>query len=169
VSREFACEHCGGAVHVTYAKLGDEVHCRHCGAQTHVSAAPSGAARIEPETQTINGPADIPPASLTALLASGALCPHCGQRPIAAARKPWFIQSFVFVTRYGTKVFIGCRECVRAKVQSNLLTSALVGWWGIPWGLGTPLVIVQNLMVLQQDEARDLEVLHELIGSGQQR
>jgi hypothetical protein len=47
MSREFACEHCGGTVQVAFAKLGDEVYSRHCGEQTHVNDAPPGSIRIE--------------------------------------------------------------------------------------------------------------------------
>jgi hypothetical protein len=105
----------------------------------------------------------VVPGTLTDLIAARTPCPHCRDRPIVAGRAAWFVQSYVFFTRYGTKIEIGCRECVGIRVRKHLLTSALAGWWGFPGGLATPFVIIQNIFVLQQDEAKDLATLEKLL------
>ncbi len=73
-------------------------------------------------------------------------CPHCEDRPVETTRNAWFIQGFLIIARYGSRSYVGCVSCTRNKVLGSLLLSSLLGWWCFPWGLGTPLVILQNLV-----------------------
>ena len=66
-------------------------------------------------------------------------CPLCQQREfIETASKVWFMYGFILFTRYGSRVHIGCRACVRQQVASSLLKNLLGGWWCIPWGSSRP-------------------------------
>ncbi len=76
------------------------------------------------------------------------LCPRCGTRFVEVAKKTWFLHGLVFVVRYGTRTHVGCRTCVNRSVLQNLFVCLLGGWWCFPWGLFTPLVLVQNLIAL---------------------
>jgi hypothetical protein len=76
------------------------------------------------------------------------LCPHCGTRFVEVAKKAWFLQGLLLFARYGTKTFVGCTLCVNAALRQNLVTCLLAGWWSFPWGLFTPLVLIQNLLAL---------------------
>jgi len=75
-------------------------------------------------------------------------CPHCDQRPVATIRNAWFVQGFLIIARYGSKAYIGCEACTRNKVVGSLALSSLLGWWCFPWGLGTPFVIIQNIVAI---------------------
>lgn len=72
------------------------------------------------------------------------------------------MHGFILFTRYGSKTVVGCRECVRGEVLRNLGINAIAGWWCIPWGIATPLVVVQNLATLwmPSDNAVLVDVLH---------
>jgi len=65
---------------------------------------------------------------------------------VETARTAWFMYGFLVFARYGSKTFSGCASRTRQKVVENLVISGLAGWWFFPWGLGAPLVIVQNLV-----------------------
>jgi hypothetical protein len=85
-------------------------------------------------------------------------CPHCQSEPATVVRRVWFIQSFVIFARYGVRFVVGCRGCAQRAVLRNLATTALSGWWSIPWGLATPVVLAQNvvqLVVRSEDEERE--------------
>lgn len=87
-------------------------------------------------------------------------CQHCESNPVEVVRKVWFLQSYLVFARYGTRFYVGCRPCVNRQIRRSLLVSSLAGWWSIPWGLGTPAVIAQNLLALvarsEDDEAHRL-------------
>jgi DnaJ-domain-containing protein 1 len=74
-------------------------------------------------------------------------CPFCETRNVEATRKVWFLHGIVIAARYGKRTFIGCPRCLNREVWKNLVTCTLVGWWCFPWGIGTPIVILQNLFV----------------------
>lgn len=75
-------------------------------------------------------------------------CSHCRKQGPIDARKAWYIQGFLIFCRYGSRTHVGCSDCVRNKVLGNLLLTGLIGWWCFPWGLGTPIVLIQNLAAL---------------------
>jgi hypothetical protein len=65
---------------------------------------------------------------------------------IQTIRRVWFLYGFLLIARYGSKNLIGCGHCVGRLAKQNLLKVTLGGWWCFPWGLATPIVIVQNLV-----------------------
>lgn len=80
-------------------------------------------------------------------MAIGILCPHCQQRHVEVAKRTWFLYSFLLFASYGSKVHMGCRICVDQQVWQNFGKCLVGGWWSIPWGLFTPVVLIQNLAV----------------------
>ncbi|MBT3223087.1 MAG: TerB family tellurite resistance protein [Proteobacteria bacterium] len=78
-------------------------------------------------------------------MAGEILCRQCGKRPVTTVRNVWYIEGVLFASRRGTKVFVGCDECARAEVMACLRQHGTTGWLSVPWGLGTPFVVVQNL------------------------
>lgn len=75
-------------------------------------------------------------------------CPHCGTRLIAVAKRTWFVYGFVLFARFGEATHVGCVPCVNRLVMGNLIKCLLFGWWSFPWGLATPLALLQNLLTL---------------------
>jgi DnaJ-domain-containing protein 1 len=76
------------------------------------------------------------------------LCPHCGTRFVEVAKRTWFLYGLLLVARYGTVTHVGCLQCVNSLVEQNLVKCLLAGWWCFPWGLFTPVVLLQNLFTL---------------------
>jgi hypothetical protein len=76
---------------------------------------------------------------------TGVACPHCSTNQIETLRKVWFLYGFLIFARYGSKTLVGCESCVKSAVWKNFGICAVGGWWCFPWGLGTPVVLIQNL------------------------
>lgn len=75
-------------------------------------------------------------------------CPHCKQRQVEGAQTLWYLYGLLLLASYGSRTEIGCRRCLRSKATTNLVLCSLAGWWCFPWGLGTPLVMIQNIAAL---------------------
>ena len=75
-------------------------------------------------------------------------CPHCNSRLVDDARRLWFLQGWLVIARYGAATVVGCGPCVRRTTWQRLAMNTLFGWWCVPWGLGTPFVMLQNLSAL---------------------
>jgi DnaJ-like protein len=96
-------------------------------------------------------------------------CPHCGTRTVETVRKVWFLHGFLLFARYGTKRIIGCRSCATREVWRNFSICLVGGWWCFPWGLGNPLVLLQNAVAAlwvptARDERQQLEKLLDDVG-----
>lgn len=92
-------------------------------------------------------------------------CPVCGVERIEVAHKLWFMHGFILVARYGTRTIVGCAQCVRQKSVRELAVNAVGGWWCFPWGIATPAVIVQNLiLVLLGSRANEVEAVLRAAG-----
>jgi len=72
-------------------------------------------------------------------------CAHCRTRPVQTVRTVWYLVGLVLLARWGRTRFVGCLSCTRTQALKLFLRTALVGWWSVPWGIATPLVLVQNL------------------------
>lgn len=87
-------------------------------------------------------------------------CPHCKTAKVQTANQVWYLYGFLIFASYGSKTILGCSPCVRSKTIGSLTTSSLFGWWCFPWGLGTPIVIGQNLLALAgNDDDNELRIL----------
>ncbi|PWS29406.1 hypothetical protein DHW03_06200 [Pedobacter yonginense] len=55
------------------------------------------------------------------------------------------VKSFIFVTVSETEPTIACPNCLDKTNNSAIISTALFGWWGIPWGIfKTPIYIYRN-------------------------
>lgn len=73
-------------------------------------------------------------------------CPVCGS---TAAKLNGTIlhtvKSFIFFSSFRKEPIIACPDCLDKKNQEAIVSTALLGWWGIPWGiLKTPIYIYHN-------------------------
>ena len=68
--------------------------------------------------------------------------------------------SFIVFTQYRKEIKIGCPRCLNKQNNNAMLKTALLGWWGFPWGIvRTPqALILNNKRKAQNDwlEANDL-------------
>lgn len=76
-------------------------------------------------------------------------CPKCsGQGPVDI-HLSYRIWSALVMTQWQSRSQISCRSCGMKSQLGNLALSAVVGWWGFPWGLiMTPVQVIRNLLVL---------------------
>lgn len=72
-------------------------------------------------------------------------CPHCESAPVETVRTAWFLQGLLLFARWGSRSYVGCTSCTRNKVLGSLALSSVLGWWCFPWGIGTPVVLLQNV------------------------
>jgi predicted nucleic-acid-binding Zn-ribbon protein len=74
-------------------------------------------------------------------------CPSCGNTSNRLnATMTGEVISFVFFTQYRKKIKVACPDCLDKANNNALLKSAVLGWWGIPWGIiRTPQAIAVNL------------------------
>ena len=89
----------------------------------------------------------IPPATVLdhVLKLHSGYCPLCngpGPVDVHVSHKVW---SAILITSWSSELQISCRACGIKSQLGNALFSALVGWWGFPWGVVvTPLQVVRN-------------------------
>ena len=74
-------------------------------------------------------------------------CPECGQSnsPLIGTliRE---VKSLVVFTHYTKTPIIVCPTCADKRRKNAIITTVLLGWWGIPWGLfRTPHAIISSL------------------------
>jgi hypothetical protein len=87
-------------------------------------------------------------------------CPECGQSdsPLIGTliRE---VKSFIVFTHYKKTPLILCQACADKKRKNAMITTALLGWWGIPWGLfRTPHAIISSL-----SDKKNLEIISDSI------
>jgi hypothetical protein len=74
-------------------------------------------------------------------------CPVCGnssERLNATLTSE--VTSFIFFTQFKRKIKLGCGQCLDKANESALVKSAVLGWWGLPWGIiRTPRAILTNI------------------------
>ncbi len=90
-------------------------------------------------------------------LARGLDCPACGSsaQPLNATLTAE-VQSYIFLTRYNKKLKVACPDCLDKASNKALLTTALLGWWGIPWGLiRTPVALYRNFKSKQSNRLEE--------------
>jgi hypothetical protein len=63
-------------------------------------------------------------------------CPSCGSadEPLNATITAE-VMSFVFFTQYKKSLKVGCPTCLDKANNAALTKTAIMGWWGIPWGI----------------------------------
>lgn len=72
-------------------------------------------------------------------------CPECGStQDRLNARYVARAMSFLIVTTYRKDILVACPACIRSKAVESLAISALIGWWGLPWG---PIRAIQSIWI----------------------
>jgi hypothetical protein len=73
-------------------------------------------------------------------------CPICGNtHEKLNGTVSHTVKSFIIFTTYGTEPTIACPDCLDKKNDDAILSTALLGWWGFPWGFfKTPIYIYRN-------------------------
>ena len=88
-------------------------------------------------------------------------CPECGQKEsklIGTLIRT--VKSFIVFTSYKKTPIISCRICADKKRKDAMITTAFLGWWGIPWGLfRTPQAIIASLTDNKKREQISDEIL----------
>ena len=82
-------------------------------------------------------------------------CPKCnGEGPIDVF-KSYFVYSIILYTSYKTKEHVVCKSCAKKEQLKDLSLSAVVGWWGIPFGIIiTPIMVLMNSVALLLNPAK---------------
>ena len=73
-------------------------------------------------------------------------CPQCNGPGPVDVHTVHTIWSALIMTRWGSNARLSCRRCgVRAQA-GGLVSSLVLGWWGVPWGLiMTPVQAFRNI------------------------
>jgi len=100
-------------------------------------------------------------------------CPVCGGPGPIDIHYAYRVMSLILITQFQTIPRISCQSCGTKAVLWNGLVTALVGWWGVPFGLiMTPIYLIRNLIALVappsplepsaafKEHARQIAVLH---------
>lgn len=128
-----ACNHCGKFILFGGRRVEDRVYCG------------AGCAAHDQElTLSRQIPAEQVREQMQRLRL--APCPRCkgpGPVDVHASHK---VHSFLVMTQWSRPQVIGCRRCGLRRQFGHLFYSAVLGWWGFPWGLVmTPVQVVRNI------------------------
>jgi len=74
-------------------------------------------------------------------------CPLCGNKTAKLNGTVMHTaKSFILFSTFRKEPIIGCPDCLDKKNQDSITSTALLGWWGFPWGiLKTPFYIYNNI------------------------
>ncbi len=80
-------------------------------------------------------------------------CPLCGNKTSKLNGTIMHTaKSFIFFSSFRKEPIIGCPDCLDKKNNDSILSTALLGWWGIPFGLfKTPFYIYDNIKSKKQN------------------
>lgn len=80
-------------------------------------------------------------------------CPYCrNPNKKINATVTHTVQSFLIVTTSKKAIKIGCPDCLEKQNNDAILSSAILGWWGFPWGIiKTPIYIWRNFQEKKQN------------------
>jgi hypothetical protein len=92
-------------------------------------------------------------------------CPKCGGAGPIDVFTTHSVWSAVFLTSWKSQPHVSCKSCGVKSQIGGILSSALLGWWGFPWGLiMTPVQIFRNIagMMRKADTTRPSDELTRL-------
>lgn len=73
-------------------------------------------------------------------------CPSCGRPGPIDVHKVHRVWSALVLTSWSSSQKVCCRSCATKSQLGGALFSAVLGWWGFPWGLIlTPVQITRNI------------------------
>jgi len=74
-------------------------------------------------------------------------CPKCGKDGPVDVHFSYSVWSAAVLTSWKSKVHICCKSCGVKAQAIDLAGSAVLGWWGVPWGfIMTPVQITRNII-----------------------
>jgi hypothetical protein len=77
------------------------------------------------------------------------VCPKCGGTGPVDVYVTHTVWSALLLTQWKSTPEVSCRSCGRKSQWIGVASSALLGWWGFPWGLVfTPIQIAKNLAAI---------------------
>ena len=83
-------------------------------------------------------------------------CSHCGGPGPVDVHHAYRVMSFLIFSHYGTLTKFSCGSCATKFKLGALLTTLILGWWGIPWGLLlTPIYLIRNAYALVKPVSPD--------------
>jgi len=66
------------------------------------------------------------------------------------------VTSFILFSSSLKEVIIACPDCLNKENKKGIISTALLGWWAIPWGfLKTPLYIYRNFKAKKENGLRN--------------
>jgi hypothetical protein len=78
-------------------------------------------------------------------------CPTCNRSARLNIYESHQVYSVLVYTRWSTEFHYCCQLCGRKRQREDLVTSLLVGWWGVPFGLIiTPIQVLRNVMAMSR-------------------
>jgi hypothetical protein len=131
-----ACDYCGETIVFGGIEQGDLRFCNAiCRGKGQVMSA---SARV-PENAAVRLARDI----------HSGPCPRCRGAGSVDVHTAYWVWSAIVFTRWGSRQQLSCRRCAAKSQFGHLASSAVLGWWGFPWGLiFTPLQVIRNLIAL---------------------
>jgi hypothetical protein len=80
-------------------------------------------------------------------------CPMCGNKTAKLNGTVMHtVKSFIVFSTFRKEPIIACPDCLDKKNQESITSTAILGWWGIPWGLlKTPFYIYNNVKAKKQN------------------
>jgi hypothetical protein len=76
-------------------------------------------------------------------------CPTCSGPGPVDVHTSYFVWSALVMTGWKNTPGVSCRACARKRQIGAALGSAVVGWWGFPWGLVmTPVQVGRNIAAM---------------------
>jgi hypothetical protein len=75
-------------------------------------------------------------------------CPDCGAKntPLIGTLIRT-VKSFIVLTSYKKVPVITCETCANKRRKNAMISTFLLGWWGIPFGIfRTPIALIQTLI-----------------------
>ncbi len=144
-----SCAACRSTILFGGSRLADLRFCNDtCAANARVAIA----AREVPQAE----------ANLLAARIHAGRCPKCSGTGPVDVRTSHEIWSAIFMTRWSAIRQLSCRKCGVKRQLTSTLGSAVLGWWGFPWGLVmTPVQVIRNIvgMVRPHDPRQPSEQL----------
>ncbi len=83
-------------------------------------------------------------------------CPACGKSTERLNGTILYtVKSFVILTTSQKEIFVACPDCLNKQNNKAMLSTALLGFWGIPWGLFKSLVYIYRNYKAKQANRQD--------------
>jgi hypothetical protein len=126
------CNNCGQTIMFGGVTQGTD---RYCNGRCAAAGAASNAVQIPPEELE----------KIVRSLHQGN-CPKCNGPGPVDVHTSHKVFSVLVMTRWSSHPEVCCRSCGRSKQVGGAVFSAILGWWGIPWGLiMTPVQVCRNV------------------------